>query len=539
MQQSSTARIRSAQEVNPTEQTNVAVLVSKGDGAQVSKASPFDMALISLPENGPVAAQAFAKFLTQMLPGVSLDIQSGHTGTGTGERPVMVLARDPVLSLAWRIHEGASPDLAFAEWKDSAKALLALQRRDRRRIVLVDPAILEPRMLLARNVLVRRLEKILPHSAVVAPAVPRLQEAGESSHTDILDPEAFVLAISLLADQSAADLVQELRAVTIGTIEARGTQELALAAWKKANQARTRTSLLCDQLELQTARAELDIQRLQDKAELLGENLKAQLKSSEDSAQVWEAERQDFARQLAERDRQIAAARKEGADARTELKRLQDKAELLGENLKAQLKSSEDSAQVWEAERQDFARQLAERDRQIAAARKEGADARTELKRLQDKAELLGENLKAQLKSSEDSAQVWEAERQDFARQLAERDRQIAAARKEGADARTELKRLQDKAELLGENLVLQDKLRQELSDKFTALEKRFVQGQEALAVEKARAKREREQLIAQKAAVEARRAHAQGRIEALLSSRSWRVTRPLRAVTGLALSRS
>ena len=478
LQQSTAASTHTAQAFDAPRPTNVTALVSKGDSGQMSMAPPFDMTLVSMPENGSVVTDAFAKFVAALAPDASLALRSALDGTETDEGPILVLTSDPVVSLAWRINHGVAPDKAFAEWKDSANALLILQRRDRRRVVIVDKSILNPEMSLARDGLVTRLNKLLPNLVGNLQNLSLLEQRGEPPIPDDPDPEALVISISLLADQSVVDLIEELRAITFGSTEAHNTLQLAMLAWKNAGRNRARTNLLCQQLEFQSARAKLETQKLRAKVELLTKNLDLRIKENQDA---------DNSR---------------------------------------------------EEERKSFALQLADRDRSLATTNEELRDAKSVVKQLKERTDLLSDNFGDQTKAIERAKTLWEGERKSFTRQIAERDRQIEAAQKQTADANTEVRRAQLKAGLLGENLVLQDKLRQEMAHELVELEKRFEELKNALVSAQAQAKRERERLIAEKAAVERRRAHAQSRIEALLGSRSWRATRPFRAVKDLSVQR-
>ncbi|MDO5371540.1 MAG: hypothetical protein Q4F04_14545 [Paracoccus sp. (in: a-proteobacteria)] len=396
---------------------NIALVPDAADERAASTAR-ITLTLVLPPGNGPVPAQDFADFIARSLPGVQLNVRSGPDWTDMPSGPVVVLTADPVRSLAWRIQQGVAPDRALAEWKEAAEALLGLHRRDRRRIIPVDPAILDPDMARARELLTARLLKVPAAPALVPPSGTELpEEAGPPAATAI-GPEATTLALVMLGDPAVAELAEELRAVTLGLGIGCDRQELALAAWKRAAATRTRASLLGDQLRLQIEKGEGELQKLQERAELLAARLEEQVKANESIGKAHKADQQKFAQALADRERQIADARQANAQA---------------------------------------------------------------------------------------------------------------AAR---------LERLQQKSELLSDNLALQGSLRTDLSDKNAALEKRVKELEAALAAEQARGRREREQLTAQKAALELRRAHAQRRIEAVLASRSWRLTKPVRAIARLVPGR-
>lgn len=115
-------------------------------------------------------------------------------------------------------------------------------------------------------------------------------------------------------------------------------------------------------------------------------------------------------------------------------------------------------------------------------------------------------------------------ELEDLTARLAQSEQEQTALRKRG--------------DLLAENLELQmtrlDQAaqdRQSATAEYQAISAKLDQANMALSQQVAEADRERKSLIASRKAIETRRAYAQRRIDQLLASRSWRVTRPLRAI--------
>ncbi|QQO44884.1 hypothetical protein [Paracoccus sp. MC1862] len=456
---------------------NVTLAPIAGDRPPASTAG-IALTLALPPGNGPVFAQDFAAFLAQALPAARLNVRSGPDWAQMLPGPVVVLTADPVRSLAWRIQQGMAPDRALAEWKEAAEALLGLHRRDRRRIIPVDPAILDPDMAPARELLTARLLKLPTAPALVPPSGTGLPDEAGTPATTAIDPEATTLALVMLDDPAVAELAEELRAVTLGIGKGCDRQGLALAAWKRATVTRTRAGLLGDQLRLQIERGEGELQKLQERAELLATRLEEQVTTNQSLGKAHKADQQKFAQALADRDHQIAAAH-------------QANTETVGR-----------------------------------------------LQKLQEQAELLAARLEEQVKANQSLGKTHKADQQKFAQALADRERQIADAHQTNAQTAARLERLQQKSELQSDTLALQGSLRKDLSDRNATLEKRVTELEAALAAEQARGRREREQLTAQKAALELRRTHAQRRIEAMLASRSWRLTKPVRAIARLVPGR-
>lgn len=431
-------------ELDPANHANLGKSLPKVDGDRDDANRSHSITLTSIPGNGPVPEQAFGKLLSRLLPELSLKIKSGHGEDVLGySLPIIVLTTDPALSLAWRIDACGSPDDAFTEWKTAAQALLTLQRRDRRRIILVDPAILQPTMSSALSALLARLENILSISDPISPEAVA-DSLSVSTPVEMPTPEASMLAIALLTDKSAEEIVEELRVLTIGTSEAQNLKTLAVATWHNANRAKSRAILLGDQINLQKTIAEKDARDLQDHAKTLRKNLDIRIKEECDARKLWEQER----------------------------KRLEDQINTLNQTISVHVQENESSKSFLESERQRVARQLA------------------------------------------DSAILLE-------------------------EAQSTHKHLNEKIDLLRENFSQQVKFREALLGKVAALEQRAAQLETALDIQQARAEKERNDLIAQKAQIELRRAHAQQRIEALLASHSWRMTQPLRSVRNLRLGRS
>ena len=121
-----------------------------------------------------------------------------------GKRPVMVLLHDPVVSLAHRLADGAAPQTGLHHWMTWAESLLKAQRKDRRRITLVDARLFAVGTTDDHARLAQRLGVPVPDpGTALNPGAP---------------PAALRLlaALALLAvTPRANDLAQELRALML------------------------------------------------------------------------------------------------------------------------------------------------------------------------------------------------------------------------------------------------------------------------------------------------------------------------------------
>lgn len=269
------------------------------------EAAPLQISLICPGENGPLPTEAFAQMLSHLVPTATIVAYPAIGDAKLTDGSVVVLVKNPSAALCWRITDGNNaPEQALADWREWADGLLRSHRRNRKNMLLVDSAILEPDMSAARTLLARRLGRD-PVFAGNTGWVPEKGGTGEA-----LNPLTNTIATAMLEDHSVADLVAELGSITIGMREPKDVLPLALSAWQQHANVADQSKLLTEHLSLR---------------------VKAQGKIT--------AVQQTLEQQLASLRKEIEREKQEHKD---EVALLQERSKLLSDNATFQIKAMND-----------------------------------------------------------------------------------------------------------------------------------------------------------------------------------------------------
>lgn len=254
--------------------------------------------------------------LVQMLAASQMDALPAPEDIETGAQApeMLLLCASPVRFLYHEMSQGTAPGAALQSWVAQARAVLAVNRRNRRRVHIVDitQALRDPSPVLAR------------FGTGAGTGVDAESEASPEKPTD---PVLVLLAQRCLdGDASARALAGELEAVMAGSGGATGDDpdavfKAAFLAWRDAGWAseevgllRTQMSLMLEDTELVQAQgraAEVEMQGLSENALLLEQRL-AQMSEGMASYQAQldqhEGEKARMTGKLGEKEAALSAA---------------------------------------------------------------------------------------------------------------------------------------------------------------------------------------------------------------------------------------
>lgn len=181
------------------------------------------------------------------------------TAIASADMPCALMWSDPANCLATAIEEGTAIAQVIEGWRERAQEVLALMRKNRRKITLVDVDILTvPDTDPAWEVLRNRLD--LPTGLVMTP--PWVQAPTGLSQT--------VARLAVPQIDSLRDLLEELRASGVSPLNeglAIDSLEAAAAAFEDLRSSRNELALLREQVQIQVREA----QRAEETSEALRE----------------------------------------------------------------------------------------------------------------------------------------------------------------------------------------------------------------------------------------------------------------------------
>ncbi|MCC5969252.1 MAG: hypothetical protein JJU15_04840 [Pararhodobacter sp.] len=259
---------------------------------------------------GEDSLRAIEALASGAVPGVSVQRHDSLETTFSSDpsAPVIILMSMPQDHMRAMLDAGSAPDTALQNWTKHASAILQRCRKNRRRVVLVDAAMLRTLPAAIAEALSGRLGLRFD---TVPDAAPAEKKEFDDIHTAITEA-------MLISDLKARDLAEELEAMMLGPVSAPGDPVKAgVNGAQKLRSLATERDLLREALRQHLE--ELDTMR-------------AALTKTEGAAKAQSTELQ---KKLSTAESDLASTTQERDLLREELRQMQDSVQtLLAENAK-------------------------------------------------------------------------------------------------------------------------------------------------------------------------------------------------------------